>query len=435
MKALLRATVCSFVLVGAIRAENIVEEGELGAPLPPVTLDTAAVEAWLRPPAPPPASAPTTASARRIAAKLDAHVAELVRGWPWQPFHHVLGISGYEVCFDHPDELFHALAIAWPFLTEPTRRATADLLARELDAHPPYAVEGYDHTAGRARESYDVPAALRSRARGKARSIFGVAAFEEYMRRCAPPERAALVRAHWPRLVARVQPLLESGYPFDPARRGETRDGAERLNGDLAGLLAFARLAGDAPGSGTVVGQPVPAAARGAAVQAARFWPARTPASPPAAGTDCPTTAPPSVMTRLRELAELRLNLERVNPRFVEATASASKGLHNFKLARYCGLTPEVTAVLPAEERALAAARLRAFREARPAWHLALGDRMIGGENYTNPMHFGRALFAGAALIERLPATELEALVDVPACRADLNFIERCALALGAGAK
>jgi hypothetical protein len=75
---------------------------------------------------------------------------------------------------------------------------------------------------------------------------------------------------------------------------------------------------------------------------------------------------------------------------------------------------------------------LRAFREVRPGWQVALGDRLIGGENYTNPLHFDRALFAGAALIEELPRAELLRLIDVPACKADFYFIEKCALALRA---
>ena len=63
-------------------------------------------------------------------------------------------------------------------------------------------------------------------------------------------------------------------------------------------------------------------------------------------------------------------------------------------------------------------------------WYLALGDRFVGGENYTNPLHFGRALFARAALLEQLPVDELFRFVDVPSCNADFYFIEKCALAL-----
>ena len=49
--------------------------------------------------------------------------------------------------------------------------------------------------------------------------------------------------------------------------------------------------------------------------------------------------------------------------------------------------------------------------------------------------HFDRALFAAAALIEELPADELLRFIDVPACKADFYFIEKCALALRARAR
>ena len=37
--------------------------------------------------------------ARRIIARLEAQVVKLIEGFPWMPFHHTLGISGYEVCY------------------------------------------------------------------------------------------------------------------------------------------------------------------------------------------------------------------------------------------------------------------------------------------------------------------------------------------------
>jgi len=65
---------------------------------------------------------------------------------------------------------------------------------------------------------------------------------------------------------------------------------------------------------------------------------------------------------------------------------------------------------------------------------MAYGDRFIGGENYTSPMHFSRALFAGTAYIEKLPPDRLFAFVDVPWCKGDFAFMEKCALALRASA-
>jgi hypothetical protein len=94
---------------------------------------------------------------------------------------------------------------------------------------------------------------------------------------------------------------------------------------------------------------------------------------------------------------------------------------------------PEVGAALARHTGGAAAKRLAALREFRPGWWLAAGDRLIGGENYSSPPHLSRSLFAGAALVEGVPATDLAKWVDVPWCAADLYFIEKAALALRAG--
>ena len=80
----------------------------------------------------------------------------------------------------------------------------------------------------------------------------------------------------------------------------------------------------------------------------------------------------------------------------------------------------------------LAARRLAALRAARNGWYLALGDRLIGGENYTNSLSFSRALLAGATLVERRPGPEVAAYLDVPWCKGDLYFLEKSVYALWA---
>jgi hypothetical protein len=183
--------------------------------------------------------------------------------------------------------------------------------------------------------------------------------------------------------------LLGSAYRFDPIAR-HTHDEAELLNGDLAGAIAAARLA----------------------------------------RTNRDTAIEQQALTRARELLELRVNLERVNAGILEATDTTTKRLHTGKLARFCALTPEVGEAVRTLTGGCGAAHLRNFRLARNAWHLAFGDRMVGGENYTNPLHFSLALFAGAVFVEQLPPEEIASFVDVPWGKADFYFIEKCALAL-----
>jgi hypothetical protein len=252
---------------------------------------------------------------------------------------------------------------------------------------PPYSVDGFDRGAGRIRESYDVPEALRLRGKGRARSAFGVYAFWAY---CHHATDSAAARAHWAEIRERMKPLLGSDYGFDLRKIGSGKSESQKLNGDFAGLVGFARLArlnDDGESERRALG-------------------------------------------RAKELLELRVNLERVNPNFLEKSGDATKSLHNVKLARFCDLTPELGEALRSHAGNLAAERLRTFREERNGWHLAFGDRMIGGENYTNPLHFSRSLFVGAAWVEGVSSLELRRWIDVPWCKGDFYFIEKAALSL-----
>jgi hypothetical protein len=331
-------------------------------------------------------AAPTDATAKRVRKKLETHLEEFLTGPDLLPFHNTLGISNHETYFDHPDETFYALSIACPLVRSELKQRIKQRLANELPEWPPYALDGYDRTRGRPRESYTLPEGLRAKGRGKAGDTFGVYAFWCYCHFVDP----AAVTNHYAAVKQRIEPLLATPYLFVPDKLDYRNDEAERLNGDLAGLVGFARLA---------------------KLQKDNAVYERT-------------------IDRLRDVLDLRVNLERVNPRIVEPTQSTTAHLHVHKLARYCRLTPEIAASLLRHDAGAAKQRLHACREMRNGWYLAFGDRVIGGENYTNPPHFARALFAGAALIEELPADELASYIDVPWCKGDMYFIEKCVLAL-----
>jgi len=296
-----------------------------------------------------------------------------------------LGISGYETYFNHPDEMFYALSAALPYLKPETAAAVRKFLAGQLLACPPYAPDGFDNTAGRPREAYDVPEGIRVKGRGKAASAFGVYAFWSYCRRTGDKDAAA---RHLPAVRRRMAPLLDGTYSFEPAAR-HTNDEAERLNGDLAGLVGLARLA-------RMAGQ----------------------------------EDDPAVLDKIRELLGLRVNLERTNPAILEPTRAATKQLHNVRLARYADLVPEVALEVAVLSDGAARDRVQAFREARNAWHLAFTERLVGGENYVSPPHMGRAMMAAACFIEDLPPEQYPTFIDVPWCKGDFYFIEKCAYAL-----
>ena len=377
-----------FLCVDSLRSQNIVGLTAAQFTANPVGLtDTDVSEFFLR--APDLGSPPKTPAARRIAAKLDAHVGAFVDGAPWMSFHHTLGISGYETSFSHPDGMFLSLAFALSNLKPETAAKVRGILKRELSNSPPYAEAGFTHRTGRPRESYDVPTNLRPSGQGSAFSALGIYSLWAY---CHFAGDHGTTKAHWEQIKTRARPLLESDYKFEVQRTNSSKGEAQKLNGDLAGLIGFARLA----------------------------------------RLNQDAEAERAALRRSRELFELRINLERANPIFVEKSSAATKSLHNFRLSRYCDLVPEVAEAIARFTSDCAARNLKAFREERNGWYLAFGDRLIGGENYTNPIHFAHSLFVGAALVERLPAAQLAGYVDVPWCQGDFYFMEKCIYTLWA---
>jgi len=384
-------TALAAALLGAARpalAQNVVDDNPETRGIDPVTLAASDAEALVAE-TPDFAARATGAEAERVRDKLGRHVAEFVAGYPWKAFHNTLGISGYEAYFDHPDEMVYVLAIALPQLEAGTAAAVKALVAAQLAETPPYAVQGFASAEGRPRERYDVPEEVRIKRRGKANGALGVYALWAWCHWSGDRDAAL---AHWNAVKERMRPVLEKAYEFDITKGDYVNDEAERLNADLAGLVGLARLArvsGDA-------------------------------------------TAQKAAKAKALELLTLRVNLERVNPNILERTRSASKTLHIAKLARYCRLAPEVGRAVGALSDGTGRAHLAAFREMRNGWHLALAERLIGGENYVSPPHMGRALMAGTTFIEELPGDRLLTFVDIPWCKGDFYFIEKCAYALWA---
>lgn len=396
-----RVTLLLLIFCCPLRAENIVETSG-GATTRPVRITDADVEAVLRAgPWPRRADIPKE---HEWVKRLDQHVNQFLDGYPWKPFHCTLGISGHETHFDHPDRLFLSLVPAASCLESKTAERIWELLEKELNTHPPYALQGFEPDKGGNRESYDLPDSLRARKASQARSALGVyalwlcAAVDDPSRGLEPGE---IARKHLPAIEARMARLIEENYTFDPAKTTYTGDEAQKLNGDIAGLIGYINLT----------------------------RPKRPLARPQVRGDRAAQEMTPAE-ARLKQLLELRINLERINPNILEKTHGASKSLHNHKLARYCDLTPELALALLRHTDGLAARRLREFRAERNGWYMAFGERMIGGENYISPPHMAHAMFLGAAWIEQLEPGTMAQFIDVPWCKGDLYYIEKLAVAL-----
>ncbi len=349
------ALVASTVTAGA---QNIATPGALGPVKPKLTLTHDHVERLLEHRwSPPP---PSEAACR--------HVAELCAGHRWRPFHQVLGISGHETHFDHPDEFFAALALVGP---EGDAKLPS-LLADEARRFPPWAVEGWAWREGKPRERYDVPASLVPDRRGRARDLFGLHAAWLWSTRFD----VALSSEQWMQLTVR---LAEASDLSDP----------QCLNGAIAGHVAAIRLA----------------RARGDA------------------------TVEKAARTALLPLLQARIDLERTDPQVWTPHSRSSKQLHSGSLARWLHLTPELGFALREFTDGAAAARVTAACRKWPAWWIVGGERLVGGENFIAPLHFSRALWQAVAWISPAPKDLPQPTADVPACAADLAFLESTALA------
>ena len=352
-------------------AQNVVDPGPVGHARAPTAVTVAQVNellslSWIP-------RAPDESLRREVEAFCAGH--------PWRPFHSVLGISGFETYFAHPDEMFFVLSLAGPRASPRLR----PLLLAELEKHPPYAKDGFAFGEGAPRERYHVPPSLLPAGRQRAGDLFGVYAFDLFCRQFDVTPSAPQLDA----VRSRVQPLLDQAYPFDARQSSYSNDEAEHLNGDLAGLLGAWRLVH-------------------------RF------AADPAFES--------AVVRKARDLLERRLTLERVNLRPWTPTHFASKSLHTGKLARYLRLTPELGFALRKWTDGAAAERLATLRKNFPTWWIAHGDRLVGGENFISPLHFSNALWQATAWCDDDPRRWHGIQPDIPWCRGDLSFIQKLAL-------
>lgn len=373
-----------FAFEVTIYAQNVINQSDPSQSLPAIEFNQQQIQALVKIPYPKTLNVDTQET-KTVQNKLERHVSTFLQEGPWLPFYHTLGISGYEVYFTHPDEMVYALSLAYPFLTRSTQKKTAVFLSDLILHHPPYQKNGFVPNQGRHRERYQVPFDGRYQPQ-KADSLFGIYAYWAYTHFVNPSHPIA---AQWEAICRRAEDMLQSEYPFT-MQGAKEHDEAEKLNGDLAGLIGLYHLA--KPQNDDRIEN--------------------------------------KTLAKLKELFQLRINLDRQNANILRPTHSASKHLHNFKLARYCGLTAEIGLAVQTHGNGIAARRLKSFREQRPTWYMAFGDRMIGGENYTTPLHFSRALFAAAAWIEQRPVEELFTFLDIPWCKGDLYFMEKCAIAL-----
>ena len=343
-------------------------------------LDAAAVEKYLQTPSPvQPSLAPLAVELRR---RQDAAVAELVEGHPWAPLVVELGISHEEQHFWRSSETMQAVAMSLPHLSPRVRSKAIAYLDKLFEAGVP--LDRPVLGEGRRREHYQLAPELLAGPAGRPPQytaalgdLYALWAYAHYA------DRWEKVAAKSATVRARFHGVIAKPFAFNPD--GLNGEAVELLNGDIAGLIGYARIM------------------------------RRT-------GDEAEAKAAVDLLARMAT--------ERVQYEVAESRLQAITG-HHAKVPRYLRLTPEVGQVLSDYAGRQLATNLADLGRQLPVWYQAWGERLIGGENYISPPHLARALFL--AMAEGLHATpeELQRYLDQPWCKADLYYIEKLTAVLG----
>ncbi|MBN2316789.1 MAG: PQQ-binding-like beta-propeller repeat protein [Sedimentisphaerales bacterium] len=318
---------------------------------------------------------------QQIRARLDVEVLELIEGGPWAPFIVELGISGEEEHFRSTAQTMQIVSLALPHVSEPVKRKAVVWLD-QLFEHGVPLKEPLHETKGKRRELYTLGPGMIEFAERQIRyqagieDLYGLWAYAHYAGRWNK------VLEQTPEVRRICEGYLKEVFHF--SHEG-TNDEAEHLNGQVAGLLAGIRIL-DRAGDSAVIER---------------------------------------AKRRLAEMVTERVHHERADHALIRPTKVASKGLHQAKVPRYVGLTPDVAAMLSDFAPEPFKANVRALMTGLPLWYQAFGERMIGGENYISAPHLARGLFVAGADGDVLDVEPLASKLDQPWCRADLYSIEK----------
>lgn len=318
--------------------------------------------------------------AKLLRRKLDDAVLELI-GSRWAPFIVEMGISREERYFWRTSETMQIVALALPHLS-PDVRGKAKIYLDEMfkeGAPLRQPMVSLDHA--QRRESYDLGRTMSDFAaktptyRSNIEDLYAMWAYAHFA------QRWDHVLAQWSQIREIFHQFVSQPATFDDDDRAGT-DAAEHLNNQIAGVLAFARIAQKAGDAERVK----------------------------------------TALNRLAQLVAFRAHHEQADTRFIRITG---KQAHSAKLPRYLGLVPETAQMLHDFAGDALQRNARALSSQLPTWQHAFGERLIGGENYISPPTLSRALFIALSDGVQEPAQTMIARLDQPWCKADLYYIEK----------
>jgi outer membrane protein assembly factor BamB len=332
--------------------------------------------------------------------QLAAEVTELLDGRPWAPLYLQMGIGSRDFYFAHPSFEVHALAQAIPYL-EPPLAERAKGTARSLVAEC-LKPEALPLDRGRRRELFDVPPHdLTWSYRPDWPAISHVHAVWLYGERTGDWEAVATL---WPAIKQNW-----TDYAQKPLEV-ESSPGHLWLNRTAMGLLAIARLAR------RLADEDVAAAATREFERLVD------------AGIGLTRLKAATAIRTLRQPTS-RGDLSGNQARFLYVPLNN----HKSKLGWSMDLSPEIARAYSADAPA-EVETLRQFTELlMPAFYLAAEERQTHyGENFIDLPDSMHGLFLAHAYLWRTKPETLDAMTDLPWCKADLFHIEKLVLAIEA---
>lgn len=327
-----------------------------------------------------------------VRAELNRVAAEILSA-RWAPLFVDPGLSGREFVFDESTDLFAAFAEARRFLTPELQAKAAEVLGAELREHPPFAPEGrYDLKEGAAREWFTVPAAFRTRTGTDRRphpfgGLWAAVAWD-----------GQSVRGQLPVIVKAYENW--KGWTFDPAK-GDLH--ANRYYRSLAALAGLAE-------------EPLQTEVRKRAEalneQIVKWW-----KNAAAAGS----------LRQFKGSGELDPFINRGD------LISFKVAPHRHRIALFRDLEQNIFRDVLEEEPEAASEVWNAFTALHATWPLQGEERQVHfGENFVDTPELALGAFKVMGWLGENSPEELNAALDLPACRADLYYLHKLALVLAA---
>lgn len=319
----------------------------------------------------------------------------------WAPYMLEPGLADRDFAFDDSSSVFEAISMAYPYLNKELQEKVKTFLAKEWLLHPPYSIKSsYNLNEGLRREYWmnseynniDVIALSKP-----VHPFIGMYSVKLYAERCDEWER---VISNWDHLLECFNDFAKFGWEL-PADKGDLY-----ANRYLASLIAFADIAdkvGDKSASDRARKM-----INETKINLINWW------------KHCSENLE---LRTFKDIYELDEFIGKGDSLFFSIVP------HRAKIALFHGLTPEVAEILSSKIPDEIDTVLKAFETLCPTWYLSGEERQVHyGENFADLPDFGIDAFRAMVYLKGEQRDKLVSYLDIPLCRADLNYIIRLSI-------